>query len=186
VNLQLEAEFARRSVGDIRRAHRRADAVVDHVHLIGYVLAVDINFPWPGLGRVGNSRIEKGVCAALVTWRYLYLTDRKHFMIISGGVNVYPQEIENLLVTHSRIADAAVIGVPDPDFGEKVSAIIQPIDMRDATTAFAEEIKSWLRQSLSGVKVPKRIEFRGDVPRLPTGKMAKHILREEYSRRGDV
>jgi long-chain acyl-CoA synthetase len=112
---------------------------------------------------------------------YLYLTDRKNFMIISGGVNVYPQEIENLLVTHPRIADAAVIGTPDPDLGEKVTAIIQPANMSDATADFAEEVKAWLRQSLSGVKVPKRIEFREHMPRLPTGKMVKHILRQEYS-----
>jgi len=112
---------------------------------------------------------------------YLYLTDRKNFMIISGGVNVYPQEIENLLVTHPRVADAAVIGTPHPDLGEQVTAIVQPLDMADATPAFAETLKSWVRSELSGVKVPKRIEFRETLPRLPTGKMVKHTLRQEYS-----
>jgi len=113
---------------------------------------------------------------------YLYLTDRKNFMIISGGVNIYPQEIENLLVTHPKIADAAVIGTPDPDLGEQVTAIIQPLDMADATPAFENAIRAWLRHELSGVKVPKRIEFRADLPRLPTGKLVKHLLREEYAK----
>jgi long-chain acyl-CoA synthetase len=112
---------------------------------------------------------------------YLFLTDRKHFMIISGGVNVYPQEIENLLVMHPKIVDVAVIGTPDPDLGEQVTAIIQPVDMSDATPQFAAELKQWMRRSLSGVKLPKRIEFRSELPRLPTGKMAKHVLRAQYS-----
>jgi long-chain acyl-CoA synthetase len=102
-------------------------------------------------------------------------------MIISGGVNVYPQEIENLLVTHPKVADVAVIGTPHPDLGEQVTAIVQPLDMADATPAFAETLKSWVRSELSGVKVPKRIEFRETLPRLPTGKMVKHTLRQEYS-----
>jgi long-chain acyl-CoA synthetase len=113
---------------------------------------------------------------------YLYLTDRKNFMIITGGVNVYPQEVENLLVTHPAVADAAVFGIPDADLGEKVMALIQPADMADATPAFAEELSRWLRQSLSGVKMPKRIEFRAELPRLPTGKMAKHLLRDEFAK----
>jgi acyl-CoA synthetase (AMP-forming)/AMP-acid ligase II len=112
---------------------------------------------------------------------YLYLTDRKNFMIISGGVNVYPQEIENVLVTHPKVADVAVIGTPHPDLGEQVTAIVQPVYMADATPAFAETLKSWVRSELSGVKVPKRIEFRETLPRLPTGKMVKHTLRQEYS-----
>jgi long-chain acyl-CoA synthetase len=112
---------------------------------------------------------------------YLFLTDRKNFMIISGGVNVYPQEVENLLVTHPRVADAAVFGVPDHDLGEKVVALVQPLDMEDATPAFADELKNWMRESLSGVKVPKLVVFRDQLPRLPTGKMAKHLLREEFS-----
>ncbi|GAA0334304.1 acyl-CoA synthetase [Sphingomonas oligophenolica] len=113
---------------------------------------------------------------------YLFLTDRGGFMIITGGVNVYPQEIENLLVTHPRVADAAVIGVPDLEMGEIVTAIVQPLDMKDATPAFAEELRDWLRGSLSGVKVPKRIEFEPELPRLPTGKMQKFLLRERYAR----
>lgn len=109
---------------------------------------------------------------------YVFLTDRKNFMIITGGVNVYPQEIENLLVTHPQVADAAVIGVPDLEMGEIVTAVIQPMDMADATPAFAEELRVWMRRSLSGVKVPKRILFEAELPRLPTGKMQKFALRE--------
>ena len=112
---------------------------------------------------------------------YLFLTDRKSFMIITGGVNVYPQEIENLLVTHPRIADAAVIGLPDEDLGEVVTAVVQPLNPADATDAFANELRGWMRQSLSGVKVPKHILFRRELPRLPTGKMAKHVLRREIA-----
>jgi long-chain acyl-CoA synthetase len=116
---------------------------------------------------------------------YLYLTDRKHFTIISGGVNIYPQEIENLLVTHPRIADVAVIGVPDTDFGEMVTAIVQPVNAADATEAFKAELRDWMRPSLSSVKIPKRIEFRSELPRLPTGKMAKLVLRAEYALKSD-
>lgn len=108
---------------------------------------------------------------------YLYLTDRKSFMIITGGVNVYPQEIENLLVTHPRVADAAVLGMPDDDLGEAVTAVVQVLDQADATPEFAAELRRWMRQHLSGVKVPKHLLFRAELPRLPTGKMAKHVLR---------
>lgn len=111
---------------------------------------------------------------------FLYLTDRKSFMIISGGVNIYPQEIENLLVTHDKVVDAAVIGAPDEDMGERVVAIIQPLDMADATPEFAEELTAWLRQDLSGVKIPRQIDFREDLPRHPTGKLYKRLLRDEY------
>lgn len=126
---------------------------------------------WTTVGDIGHLDAEG----------YLYLTDRKSFMIISGGVNVYPQEIENLLVTHPRIADAAVIGAPDEDLGEAVTAIVQLIDMSEASEAFAQELKAWMRQSLSGVKAPKHLLFRADLPRLPTGKMAKHVLRREIA-----
>jgi long-chain acyl-CoA synthetase len=111
---------------------------------------------------------------------YLYLTDRKSFMIISGGVNIYPQEIENLLVTHPKIADAAVIGAPDPEMGEKVVAVIQPVDWADATDAFAEELRMWTRERLSGVKTPRRFDFLQELPRHPTGKLYKRLLRDRY------
>ncbi len=111
---------------------------------------------------------------------FLYLTDRKSFMIISGGVNIYPQEIENLLVSHPRVADAAVIGGPDEDLGERVIAVVQPLDMADANDAFAGELKAYLRQNLSGVKMPRQIDFREELPRHATGKLYKRLLRDAY------
>ena len=111
---------------------------------------------------------------------FLYLTDRKSFMIISGGVNIYPQEIENLLVSHPKVADAAVIGGPDEDLGERVIAVVQPLDMADAHDAFADELKVYLRASLSGVKMPRQIDFLAELPRHATGKLYKRLLRDEY------
>ena len=125
---------------------------------------------WTSLGDVGKLD-EDG---------YLYLTDRKSFMIISGGVNIYPQEIENLLVNHPKVADAAVIGAPDEDMGEKVVAVVQPMDMADAGEQLAQELEAYLRQSLSGVKIPRQIDFRPELPRHATGKLYKRLLRDEY------
>ena len=125
---------------------------------------------WTSLGDVGKVD-EDG---------FLYLTDRKSFMIISGGVNIYPQEIENALITHDKVADAAVIGAPDPDMGEKVVAVVQPADMAEAGDDLAQELEAFLRQSLSGVKIPRQIDFREELPRHPTGKLYKRLLRDEY------
>lgn len=111
---------------------------------------------------------------------YLFLTDRKHFMIISGGVNIYPQEIENLLVTHPKVADAAVIGVPNPDKGEEVKAVIQPLDPADATPAFEAELIVFCRNNLSTVKCPRSIDFDLALPRLDNGKLYKHVIRDRY------
>jgi acyl-CoA synthetase (AMP-forming)/AMP-acid ligase II len=111
---------------------------------------------------------------------FLYLTDRKSFMIISGGVNIYPQEIENLLVSHPKVADAAVIGAPCPDMGERVVAIVQPLDLAEAGDALAAELSTYLRGSLSGVKMPRQIDFRDELPRHATGKLYKRLLRDEY------
>ena len=125
---------------------------------------------WTGLGDVGWQD-EDG---------FLYLTDRKSFMIISGGVNIYPQEIENLLITHPAVADAAVIGAPDADLGEKVVAVVQPLNPGHDHSALAAELHAFLRQSLSGIKLPKQIDFRDELPRHPTGKLYKRLLRDEY------
>ena len=125
---------------------------------------------WTSLGDVGWED-EEG---------YLFLTDRKSFMIISGGVNIYPQEIENLLITHPKVADVAVIGAPDPDMGERVVAVVQPADFADAGPALAEELTAWLAPQLSRVKLPRQIDFRAELPREPTGKLFKRLLRDEY------
>jgi long-chain acyl-CoA synthetase len=111
---------------------------------------------------------------------YLYLTDRKSFMIISGGVNIYPQEIENHLITHPKVVDVAVIGAPHPDMGEQVVAVIQPADMADAGDALASDLEAFCREKLSGVKIPRLIHFREELPRHPTGKLYKRLLRDEY------
>ena len=111
---------------------------------------------------------------------FLYLTDRKSFMIISGGVNIYPQEIENHLVTHPRVADVAVVGGPHDEMGEEVIAVIQPADMVDATDDFRSELIAYAREKLSGVKIPRRIDFLEALPRHDTGKLYKRLLRDEY------
>ena len=111
---------------------------------------------------------------------YLYLTDRKHYMIISGGVNIYPQEIENLLVSHEKVADVAVFGVPCDEFGEKVQAVVEPMNWADATDETAIEIMEWLRERLSHIKLPKALDFHPSLPRLDNGKLYKRHLMEEY------
>src|SRR5436190_101166 len=111
---------------------------------------------------------------------YLYLTDRATFMIISGGVNIYPQECENLLITHPKIADAAVFGVPNPDLGEEVKAVVQPMPGIKPCPELAEELIMFCSQSLSRQKVPRSIDFEAELPRLPTGKLYKRLLRDRY------
>lgn len=112
---------------------------------------------------------------------YLYLTDRRHHMIISGGVNIYPQEAENLLVTHPKVLDAAVFGVPDDEMGQRVVAAVQTVDPADATDAFADELTAWLRERLAHYKCPRSIAFEAQLPRTDTGKLYKNGLIEKYS-----
>ena len=111
---------------------------------------------------------------------YVYLTDRKSFMIISGGVNIYPQEIENHLVTHPRVQDVAVIGGPHDEMGEEVIAVIQPVDMAEAGDTLRDDIIAYARAKLSGVKIPRRIDFMAALPRHDTGKLYKRLLRDQY------
>jgi long-chain acyl-CoA synthetase len=111
---------------------------------------------------------------------YLYLTDRASFMIISGGVNIYPQECENLLITHPKVADAAVFGVPNEDLGEEVKAVVQPMPGTIGDEEFADELVAYCGQHLSRQKVPRSIDFAAELPRLPTGKLYKRLLRDRY------
>jgi long-chain acyl-CoA synthetase len=111
---------------------------------------------------------------------YLYLTDRKANMIISGGVNIYPQEAENLLVTHPKVQDVAVFGVPNEEFGEEVKAVVQPVDMADAGPALAEELIAFCRAQLSPIKCPRSVDFEAELPRHPTGKLYKRLLKDRY------
>ncbi len=109
---------------------------------------------------------------------YLFLTDRKAFMIISGGVNIYPQEIEDALTLHPAVDDVAILGVPDPEMGERVKAFVKPAPNATAGSALEAELVSFLRERIAGYKLPRSWEFRPDLPRTPTGKLQKHLLKE--------
>lgn len=115
---------------------------------------------------------------------YLFLTDRKAYMIISGGVNIYPQEIEDHLITHPKVADVAVFGVPNQDFGEEVKAVVQPMPGfepgSEAHDGLSDELIAFCREALAGFKIPRSIDFEAELPRLPTGKLYKRLLRDRY------
>jgi acyl-CoA synthetase (AMP-forming)/AMP-acid ligase II len=111
---------------------------------------------------------------------YLFLTDRAAFMIISGGVNVYPQEAENALTLHPEVADVAVFGIPDAEMGEAVHAVVQPRDMAHAGPELEAELIAFVRSRLSHVKCPKRIDFLAELPRHDTGKLYKRLLKDKY------
>ena len=125
---------------------------------------------WTTLGDVGRVDGEG----------FLYLTDRKAFMIISGGVNIYPQEIEDCLILHGDVADVAVFGVPNEDFGEEVKAVVQPVDGVAGDEQLAKRLLEYAREHIAGYKVPRSVDFRSELPRLPTGKLYKRVLRDEY------
>jgi long-chain acyl-CoA synthetase len=111
---------------------------------------------------------------------YVYLTDRAAFMIISGGVNIYPQECENVLVTHPKVADAAVFGVPHEEMGEEVKAMVQLMPGFAAGAEMEAELIAFCRDHLAHHKCPRSIDFEAELPRLPTGKLYKASLRERY------
>ena len=111
---------------------------------------------------------------------FLYLTDRKAYMIITGGVNVYPQEIENVLAVHPDVADVAVFGVPSEDLGEEVKAVVQPADWDDAGPDLEKKLLDHCRRHLSPVKTPRSIDFEPELPRHQTGKLYKRLLRDRY------
>jgi long-chain acyl-CoA synthetase len=111
---------------------------------------------------------------------YVYLTDRAAFMIISGGVNIYPQECENLLVTHPKVADAAVFGAPNEEMGEEVKAVVQLMPKFKPGPEVEAELIAFCRDHLAHHKCPRSIDFEAQLPRLPTGKLYKGPLRERY------
>lgn len=111
---------------------------------------------------------------------FLYLTDRRAFTIISGGVNIYPAEIESVLIMHPDVVDVAVFGLPDPEFGEYVHAVVQLEPGVSADDATVERLRTYCREQLAGFKVPRVIDFRDELPRLPTGKLYKQQIRDEY------
>jgi long-chain acyl-CoA synthetase len=101
-------------------------------------------------------------------------------MIISGGVNIYPQEAENVLAMHPRVADVAVFGIPDDEMGEAVHAVVQPADGVDGTPEVAAELIAYCRDRLAHFKCPRSVDFRDELPRHPTGKLYKRLLKDEY------
>jgi fatty-acyl-CoA synthase len=111
---------------------------------------------------------------------FLYLTDRKNFTIITGGVNVYPAEIEGLLITHDKVADVAVFGVPHPEFGEEIVAVVQLLNGAEATEETRMALIDWMRERLSGVKVPRKLDFMEVLPRMDNGKLYKRHLQDAY------
>ncbi len=125
---------------------------------------------WSTLGDIGRVD-EQG---------YLYLVDRKAFMIISGGVNIYPQEVEGLLVGHPKVVDVAVFGIPNSDFGEEVKAVVQLIDGAQASPELQAELIAYCRENMADYKCPRSIDFVAELPRLPTGKLYKKLLRDPY------
>jgi long-chain acyl-CoA synthetase len=136
-------------------------------------------------GKTAESRNQHGwTTLGDVGWLdeegYLYLTDRKSFMIISGGVNIYPQEIENLLIGHPKIVDVAVVGAPHEEMGEEVVAVVQPADWAEAGEDLAAEISAFARANLSHVKAPRRVDFMRELPRHATGKLYKRLIRDAY------
>jgi long-chain acyl-CoA synthetase len=125
---------------------------------------------WNALGDVGYLD-EEG---------YLYLTDRQAFMIISGGVNIYPQAIEDALITHPKVGDVAVFGVPDAEMGEAVKAVIEPAPGQEPTDELAAELLDYARSKLAHYMAPRSLDFIVEMPRLPTGKLYKRLLRDTY------
>jgi acyl-CoA synthetase (AMP-forming)/AMP-acid ligase II len=125
---------------------------------------------WTTLGDVGYVDDEG----------WLFLTDRKAFMIISGGVNIYPQEIEDCLVLHPKVADVAVFGIPDDEMGEVVHAAVQPAQGIAGDEELAGELRSYVREHIAHFKCPRGFEFHDELPRLPTGKLYKNKLRSPH------
>ncbi|HWL64528.1 MAG TPA: acyl-CoA synthetase, partial [Actinomycetota bacterium] len=111
---------------------------------------------------------------------YLFLSDRKIDMIVSGGVNIYPAEIESVLITHPSVADVAVFGVPNDEFGEEVKAAVQLVPGVTAGPEVENDLKSFAREKLAGYKNPRSWDFHVDFPRTPVGKLQKRLLRDPY------
>ena len=122
-----------------------------------------------------------GPPAGNVQWgATVFICDRKIDMIVSGGVNIYPQESEDLLIAHPKVADAAVFGVPNVDLGEEVKAVIQVVPGTAEEESLTQELLDYLAEHLSRQKIPRSIDYIAEMPRLPTGKLYKRLLRDQY------
>jgi long-chain acyl-CoA synthetase len=111
---------------------------------------------------------------------FLYLADRRTDLIISGGVNIYPKEVEDVLILHPAVADVAVIGVPDEEMGQQVKAVVEPADPQGAGPGLAAELIGYCRERLAHYKCPRSVDFDRELPRLPSGKLLKRVIRERY------
>ena len=125
---------------------------------------------WSTLGHIGHADAD----------RYLYLTDRNAFMIISGGVNIYPREIEDALVGHPAVRDVAVFGVPSAEMGEDVKAVVELIDGVSPSPAMAGDLLAYLDGRVARYMIPRALDVMDELPRLPTGKLYKKALRDRY------
>ena len=127
----------------------------------------------------GEKYFKEGEVAYLDEDQFCYIADRKKDMIISGGVNIYPAEIEEVLLLHHSVLDAAVIGLPDEEWGESIKAVVV---LREGEEPNEEEIIAYCGEKLAGYKKPKSVDFVDELPRHPTGKLLKRILREKYAK----
>ncbi|MBV9934834.1 MAG: AMP-binding protein, partial [Actinobacteria bacterium] len=131
----------------------------------------------------GSSRGDFHTVGDIAYWDdegYLYICDRKSDMIISGGVNIYPAEIEGVLLSHPKVGDAAVFGIPHPDWGEEIKAVIEPEVGNEPSDALTDEILAFAQERLAKFKIPKSIDYTNEMPRDPNGKLYKRKLRDPY------
>jgi long-chain acyl-CoA synthetase len=166
----LDDEFKELPPGEVGTIYFESDAKYEYHNDPAKTASARSPQGWTTLGDVGYVDDEG----------WLFLTDRKAFMIISGGVNIYPQETEDCLIEHAKVTDVAVIGVPNEDFGEEVKAVVQPANMTDAGPALEQELLAWCRERISAIKCPRSIDFEAELPRHPTGKLYKRLLRDRY------
>jgi long-chain acyl-CoA synthetase len=161
-----------RAPGEVGEIWSAAPSVFHYHNDPGQTASVRNDRGWTTLGDIGYLD-EEG---------YLYLTDRKWFTVISGGVKVYPREVEDVLIGHPKVADVAVIGVPDHDLGEVVLAVVQPSDLARAGPDLERELLSYCRERLAHFKCPRAVEFAAELPRHDNGKLYKQSLKERYAR----
>jgi acyl-CoA synthetase (AMP-forming)/AMP-acid ligase II len=155
------------SAGEVGEVILRGDTIMVGYWNLPEVSAITLKNGWLHTGDMG--RFDEG--------GYVYIVERKHDMIISGGKNIYPREVEEMLYRHGAILEASVIGVPDEFWGESVKAIIV---VKEGMAATEEEIFSFCKENLASYKKPRSVEFRKELPKNPTGKILKKLIKEEY------